>query len=106
MAGCRYLRAACAARGRASLSILQPFRLLLLSWSGRGEAPTAHRGGVRRSPARRCPPGALLSGFYLNELLLKLTTRHDPMPALFDAYHGALRGLKERRGACAGLAHL
>ena len=29
---------------------------------------------------------ALLAGFYLNELLLKLLARHDPHPALFDAY--------------------
>jgi len=36
----------------------------------------------------------LLSGFYINELVLRLTTRHDPQPALFDAYHGALENLK------------
>ncbi len=29
---------------------------------------------------------ALFSGFYLNELLMKLMARHDPHPALFDAY--------------------
>jgi len=29
---------------------------------------------------------ALFSGFYLNELLMKLLARHDPHPALFDAY--------------------
>ncbi len=28
----------------------------------------------------------LFSGFYLNELLMKLLARHDPHPALFDAY--------------------
>jgi DNA repair protein RecO (recombination protein O) len=33
---------------------------------------------------------ALFSGFYLNELLLKLLARHDPHPALFDAYAAAL----------------
>jgi DNA repair protein RecO (recombination protein O) len=30
--------------------------------------------------------GALLSGYYLNELLLKLLARDDPHPALFDIY--------------------
>ena len=35
-----------------------------------------------------------MSGFYLNELLLKLTHRHDPVPGVFDAYHTALEGLK------------
>jgi DNA repair protein RecO (recombination protein O) len=29
---------------------------------------------------------ALFSGFYVNELLMKLIARHDPHPALFDAY--------------------
>ena len=29
---------------------------------------------------------ALFSGFYLNELLMKLLGRHDAQPALFDAY--------------------
>ena len=29
---------------------------------------------------------ALFSGFYLNELLMKLLARHDPHPHLFDAY--------------------
>jgi DNA repair protein RecO (recombination protein O) len=29
---------------------------------------------------------ALFSGFYLNELLMKLLARHDPHPRLFDAY--------------------
>ena len=33
------------------------------------------------------PAGAaLFSGFYLNELLMKLLARQDPHPALFDAY--------------------
>ena len=33
------------------------------------------------------PSGAaLFSGFYLNELLMKLLARHDPHPLLFDAY--------------------
>jgi DNA repair protein RecO (recombination protein O) len=37
--------------------------------------------------------GALFSGFYLNELLMKLLARHDPHPALFDAYALALPAL-------------
>jgi DNA repair protein RecO (recombination protein O) len=69
--------------------VLQPFRLLLLSWSGRGEAPaltTAERG--EHGPA--LPPAGFLPSCYLNELLLRLTTRHDPLPQLFDDYHGTL----------------
>ena len=33
---------------------------------------------------------ALFSGFYLNELLMKLLGRHDPHEALFDAYAATL----------------
>jgi len=36
---------------------------------------------------------ALFSGFYLNELLMKLTARQDPHPALFDAYAQTLPAL-------------
>jgi DNA repair protein RecO (recombination protein O) len=32
----------------------------------------------------------LFSGFYLNELLMKLLARHDPHAALFDAYAGTI----------------
>jgi len=72
---------------------LQPFRLLLLSWSGKGEAPqlTGAEGAPDNVPL---PSGCLMAGFYLNELLLKLTHRHDPVPPVFDAYHLALESLK------------
>jgi len=36
---------------------------------------------------------ALFAGFYVNELLLKLLARHDPHPALFDAYAVTLSAL-------------
>ncbi len=64
---------------------LQPFTESLVSWSGRGEA------GHLTSAERVRPPATLagdrlMSGFYANELLLKLLQRNDPHPALFDAY--------------------
>ncbi|WP_418320286.1 DNA repair protein RecO [Piscinibacter sakaiensis] len=40
------------------------------------------------------PSGAaLFSGFYLNELLIKLLARNDPHPGLFDAYAATLPAL-------------
>lgn len=36
---------------------------------------------------------ALFSGFYLNELLMRLLARSDPHPALFDIYANTLPGL-------------
>ena len=73
--------------------VLQPFQLLLLSFSGRGEAAQL-TGAERAAAAVPLPQPCLLAGFYLNELLLKLTTRHDPLPELFDHYHGALEQLR------------
>jgi DNA repair protein RecO (recombination protein O) len=73
--------------------VLQPFQLLLLSWSGRGEAPQL-TAAERAAEAAALPPDCLLAAFYLNELLLKLTTCHDPLPELFDHYHGTLGQLR------------
>ncbi|MBV6416196.1 MAG: DNA repair protein RecO [Steroidobacteraceae bacterium] len=73
-----------------SASLLQPFVRLLVSWRGHGEAATLT--GVERGAAADddrvpgLPAAAMMSGFYLNELLLRLTTRDDPHPELFDAY--------------------
>jgi DNA repair protein RecO (recombination protein O) len=74
-------------------SILQPFEPLLLSWSGRGESAQL-TGAESASPGPPLPPACLLSAFYLNELLLKLTTRHDPLPGLFENYHATLQALR------------
>jgi len=74
-------------------SVLQPFCLLLISASGRGEAPmltAAESSGNQAS----VPAASLMAAFYLNELMLKLTVRHDPQPNLFDAYHKAIEHLK------------
>jgi DNA repair protein RecO (recombination protein O) len=85
-----------AVRGPAArlAPVLQAFQPLLLSWSGRGEAPSltaAER--ARHVPA--LPGERLLAAFYLNELLLKLTIRHDPLPELFDYYDAALGALRD-----------
>jgi len=74
-------------------SILQPFQLLLLSWSGRGEAAQL-TGAEGTEHSAAIPAVALMAAFYLNELLMKLTTRHDPLPTIFDDYHAALAGLR------------
>ncbi len=80
-------------------ALLQPFRLLLVSWSGRGEAPqlTGAELPASSAGAAALPASCFMACYYLNELVLKLTTRHDPHPALFDSYTQALEEL--RRGA-------
>jgi DNA repair protein RecO (recombination protein O) len=82
------------ARGpRPRFGALQPFQPLLLSWSGRGEAPQL-AGAEVSEPALALPAGQLMSAFYLSELLLKLTVRHDPNAELYDSYATALAALR------------
>ncbi len=72
--------------------MLLQFQPLLLSWSGKGELRTLHKaewqGGLPQLGGR-----ALLCGFYLNELMLKLLAREDAHESLFETYHAALAAL-------------
>lgn len=71
---------------------LLQFQPLLLSWFGKGELRTLTgvewQGGIPQLKGR-----ALICGFYLNELLLKLLARDDPHEKLFRRYEEALREL-------------
>lgn len=77
--------------------ILVPFTPLRLSWTGRGEAKVMTKAdwlGV-------LPPlegDALLSGFYVNELVLRLTNREDPHPGLFTSYVRVMEALCDASG--------
>jgi DNA repair protein RecO (recombination protein O) len=73
--------------------VLQPFALLLLSFQLGREAGQL-TGAESAESSAALPAGSLMAGFYLNELLLKLTTRHDPVPEVFDLYRRALAGLR------------
>jgi len=73
-------------------SVLRPFVPLLVSWSGRGDGGTL-TGAEAAGPAPDIAPASLLSGYYLNELLLKLLAREDRHEAVYDAYREALVGL-------------
>jgi len=75
--------------------VLQPFDLLLLSFHSGREAGQL-TGAESAESAPPLPAGSLMPAFYLNELLLKLTARHDPVPEVFEDYRRALAGL--RRG--------
>jgi DNA repair protein RecO (recombination protein O) len=82
-----------AKRPRSELrGVLQAFQPVALSWAGAAELKTLIRAEWRGGLP--LPTGAaLLCGFYLNELLLKLLAREDPHPALWSAYASALREL-------------
>jgi DNA repair protein RecO (recombination protein O) len=82
-----------ARRPKSSLrGVLLAFQPLLVSWSGKGELQTLMRaewqGGYK--PLRGL---ALVCGFYVNELLLKLLPRHDAHERLFDTYATTLEEL-------------
>jgi DNA repair protein RecO (recombination protein O) len=75
-------------------AVLRPFQPLLLSWMGSGELATligAESDGAPNSLVGR----ALISGFYMNELLLRLLPRQDPQPDLFVHYEGSLNNLTQ-----------
>jgi DNA repair protein RecO (recombination protein O) len=65
--------------------VLQTFQPLALSWTGKSEVRTLTKaewvGGMRPLAG-----GALLSGFYVNELLVKFCAREDAHAALFNHY--------------------
>jgi DNA repair protein RecO (recombination protein O) len=72
--------------------VLQTFQPLSVSWTGKSELRTLIGaewvGGML--PLEKT---ALLCGFYLNELLVKLLARDDPHARLFDHYVAALNQL-------------
>ena len=74
--------------------VLMAYQPLLIDWSGSGEVKTLVRaewtGGQPLLSGR-----ALLCGYYLNELLIKLLAREDPHTALFDDYAALLRALPD-----------
>ena len=77
-------------------SVLLPFQRLTLSL-GRAAATDENaseiqnlRGAEWAGGAAMLTGAALFSGFYVNELVMKLLARHDPHAALFDAYAATL----------------
>ncbi|MGA0610276.1 DNA repair protein RecO [Caldimonas sp. KR1-144] len=87
--------------------VLLPFQRLTVV-TGRRRETTGEEGAGEVLPLRSAEwaggaalprDAALLAGFYLNELLIKLLARHDPHPLLFDAYAATLPALAAPRDA-------
>ena len=72
--------------------VLRPFQRLLVSWSGKSEACQL-MGAECDGRMTHLAPERLMSGFYLNELLLKLTERCDPHPEIFSSYASCIQAL-------------
>ncbi len=89
------------ARGPRSrrAALLQPFVPLQLGWAGRGELPVLAR--IEPDGPQLLSPldDRAVIALYLNELLLRLSAREDPHPALYDAYRAALEELSGQAAA-------
>ena len=81
--------------------VLLPLQPLQLSWSGDAEIRTLK--SAEWMGGHVMPTGdALLSGYYLNELLLRLLARDDPHQALFDGYAAVVQVLAGDHGQAQG----
>jgi DNA repair protein RecO (recombination protein O) len=82
--------------------VLLGFQPLSLSWFGKGEVRTLARaewiGGAARLHGE-----ALMCGFYVNELLLRLLPREDPHDGLFARYRDALASLASNGDSASAL---
>ncbi|HBI83640.1 DNA repair protein RecO [Orrella sp. NBD-18] len=83
---------------RPALSVFQP---LLLSWTGGGEIKTLTR--AECAGVHALPGPALMSCWYMNELLFRLLPHEDAHPGLFDAYVIALQRLAAGQPAAGSL---
>src|SRR5258706_4854467 len=82
--------------------VLLAFQPLALSWFGKGELRTLARAEwVGGQPLLHGE--ALLCGFYLNELLLRLVPREDPHDTPFSRYWGTLQQLPSQGRSAASL---
>ncbi|MDH3419393.1 MAG: DNA repair protein RecO [Gammaproteobacteria bacterium] len=73
-------------------ALLQPFLPLRVSWVRRGELGRLTHVELEHAAAPLAGR-SLLAGFYLNELLLRLTARGDPNAEIFSCYSRCLSDL-------------
>ena len=81
-------------KSRLSRSNLQPLQPLLLDWSARGELGTL-TAAEQSGTSWRLGGDALFAGMYVNELVLRLSSRNDAHHAAFGAYTECLVRLAE-----------
>ena len=83
--------------GGSLASLCQPFHPLLITFAGRSELKTLRSAEAPR-PGFLLRGDALMSGLYLNELLVRSLPRMDVSPSLFLAYGHAIESLYEGVG--------
>ncbi|MGB4811337.1 MAG: DNA repair protein RecO [Methylophilaceae bacterium] len=85
-----------ARRPRSAMrGMLQSFQLLSGTWSGKNELKTLHSLDWAHGLVH-LQGDALMCGFYMNELLLRMLAREDAHEALFDHYQATLLTLCKR----------
>lgn len=76
----------------AMRGMLQSFQPMQAGWSGKSDIKTLH--GLEWAGGLLMLKGeALICGFYLNELLIRLLPREDPHESLFEYYQATLQAL-------------
>ncbi|MBN8714905.1 MAG: DNA repair protein RecO [Xanthomonadales bacterium] len=79
-------------RARLRRALLEPFESIVVGLWRRGELATLTT--IERTATSTSLTGqAVLAGLYLNELVVRLTGRDDPLPALYGAYSDTVRRL-------------
>ena len=97
----QYGRLTVVARGVRSMKsrlqgILMPFLPLLVSFSGKTDLRTLQQAEVN-GLSYELRGNVLLSGFYLNELLMRLLPNHESYPKIYQAYKNTLEGLVDSK---------
>lgn len=94
----RFSVVANSARGPKSRykGILQPFRELLVGWSGKRELKTLGHVELQGLPYR-LQGARLFCAYYLNELLMHLLAKDDSYESLYDVYQQTLQQLQDNQ---------
>lgn len=81
--------------------LLEPLSAVELSWSGRGELYTLT--GVEMQRFHVLSGNALMGGLYASELVMRLTGRDDPHPAIYHSLSALLAAMSDGAPAIIGL---
>lgn len=83
---------------RQRRGIMQPFVPLLISWSGKTDLKQILHFEATGTPLVLAGQ-RLFSGFYVNELLVRLLQHYDESPAWFALYQQVMAGLQSQQAA-------
>lgn len=82
--------------------VLRPFLPLRISWVAKSDLGTLTGAEAAGRPAGMIGD-AMLSAYYVNELLLFFLHRHDPQPAIFSLYEEVIAALAKSDNVAASL---